>query len=287
MLMMAVATDLIGVHTVLGAFVVGVLVGQSPMMTDHIRLQLRGIVLALFAPVFFRGGRLKCGSNHPERSAQAGTRGGADPDSESGEISGCFTGGKLGGLSGREALALGGRHECARDHRSYRGDYRTFDRRAYERFLHADCRMAVTTTMAMPPMLRWALARIPATGSEKERLEREELEANDFLPQVERLLVAADEGKCGRLAAILGGLFVGSRRIMATVLDLEPDNKKPAVQPVLSERIDVRVQLAIDLATRNLSRKKKTDEEEKPSPPPAQLTTRPPMKSRPRQSCVR
>ena len=34
--------------------------------------------------------------------------------------------------------------------------------------------MAVATTMAMPPMLRWALARVPMRKAEKERLEREE-----------------------------------------------------------------------------------------------------------------
>src|ERR1051325_7420454 len=53
MCLLAILTDLIGVHTVLGAFVAGILVGQSPIMTDHIRDQLRGIVLALFAPIFF------------------------------------------------------------------------------------------------------------------------------------------------------------------------------------------------------------------------------------------
>jgi predicted Kef-type K+ transport protein len=36
--------------------------------------------------------------------------------------------------------------------------------------------MAVITTMAMPPMLRWALARIPLGDEERLRLEREELD---------------------------------------------------------------------------------------------------------------
>src|ERR1043166_2379132 len=53
MFLMALVTDVIGIHTVLGAFTTGVLVGQSSMMTNHIREQLRGVVLGLFAPVFF------------------------------------------------------------------------------------------------------------------------------------------------------------------------------------------------------------------------------------------
>jgi nucleotide-binding universal stress UspA family protein len=80
--------------------------------------------------------------------------------------------------------------------------------------------MAISTTMAMPPMLRWALTRIPPTGEEKERLEREKAEAKDYLPQIERLLIAADQSAHGRLASRLAGLFIGSRQIMATVLNL-------------------------------------------------------------------
>jgi K+:H+ antiporter len=36
MLLMALSTELIGVHTALGAFVAGMLVGQSPILTEHI-----------------------------------------------------------------------------------------------------------------------------------------------------------------------------------------------------------------------------------------------------------
>jgi hypothetical protein len=50
---MALVTHLIGVHTVLGAFVAGILVGESPILTRHIDEQLRGLVVALFMPVFF------------------------------------------------------------------------------------------------------------------------------------------------------------------------------------------------------------------------------------------
>jgi Kef-type K+ transport system membrane component KefB len=51
--LMALTTHLIGIHTVLGAFVAGILVGESPILTRHIDEQLRGLVVALFMPVFF------------------------------------------------------------------------------------------------------------------------------------------------------------------------------------------------------------------------------------------
>ena len=50
---MALVTNAIGVHTVLGAFVAGILVGQSPILTRQIDEQLRGLIAALFMPVFF------------------------------------------------------------------------------------------------------------------------------------------------------------------------------------------------------------------------------------------
>jgi Kef-type K+ transport system membrane component KefB len=53
MCLMSIITELIGVHTVLGAFVVGILVGQSPILTKQIHEQIRGLIIALFAPIFF------------------------------------------------------------------------------------------------------------------------------------------------------------------------------------------------------------------------------------------
>src|SRR5262249_9630808 len=53
--------------------------------------------------------------------------------------------------------------------------------------------MAILTTLMMPPTLRWALARIPLTPEEKERLEQEEFAKRGYVPMLERLLTAVDE----------------------------------------------------------------------------------------------
>src|SRR3989442_15791461 len=49
----SVLTDLIGVHAVLGAFVSGIVIGQTPILTRHIQDQLSGLIVALFMPIFF------------------------------------------------------------------------------------------------------------------------------------------------------------------------------------------------------------------------------------------
>src|SRR4029077_17270901 len=53
MIALALVTNFIGVHTVLGAFAAGIMIGQSPILTKHIEEQLRGLIMALFMPVFF------------------------------------------------------------------------------------------------------------------------------------------------------------------------------------------------------------------------------------------
>jgi hypothetical protein len=78
--------------------------------------------------------------------------------------------------------------------------------------------MAIATTMTMPPMLRWALARLPLRSDEKERIEREEFEEQGFVNNIERLLVAVDDSDNGKFASHLAGLLAGSRRIPSTVL---------------------------------------------------------------------
>ena len=72
--------------------------------------------------------------------------------------------------------------------------------------------MAVVTTMAMPPTLRWALARLPMRKEEKQRLEREEMEAKGFVPKLERLLLAVDDSGNGKFAARIAGMIAGAMR---------------------------------------------------------------------------
>jgi nucleotide-binding universal stress UspA family protein len=72
----------------------------------------------------------------------------------------------------------------------------------------------------MPPMLRWALVRVPIDPEEQKRLEHDELEAKGFVSKFERLLVAVDESPSGKLASRLAGVICGQRGLPMTVLDI-------------------------------------------------------------------
>jgi len=115
--LMALTTNAIGVHTVLGAFVAGILIGQSPILTRHIDEQLRGLIVALFMPVFFGLAGLTT-----DLAVLADTRllfltFGLIAIASFGKFGGAFLGGRLGGMTWAESVALGcGMNVLDRDH---------------------------------------------------------------------------------------------------------------------------------------------------------------------------
>jgi nucleotide-binding universal stress UspA family protein len=101
--------------------------------------------------------------------------------------------------------------------------------------------MAVVTTMAMPPTLRWALSRLPLRCDERVRLEREAFEATGFVTNIERLLVAADDSANGKLAWHLADMLARSRGIPMTVLHLGRRGSAQGVEATPARRVEVPV----------------------------------------------
>jgi Kef-type K+ transport system membrane component KefB/nucleotide-binding universal stress UspA family protein len=220
MLAMAVTTSLIGVNTVLGAFVAGILIGESPILTEHIDERLRGLIVALFMPVFFGLAGLSADLTVLKDPRLALLAVGLIAIASLGKFLGAFIGGKLGGLSRAESLALG----CAMNARgSTEVIVATVGLSAgvlSQNLFTIIVTMAMTTTMAMPPMLRWALKRLPLRRSERLRIAREQLDAKSFVANLERLLLAADDSANGKFATQLAGIIAGSGGKPTTILDL-------------------------------------------------------------------
>ncbi len=220
---MALITHAIGVHTILGAFVAGILVGQSPILTRHIDEQLRGLITALFMPVFFGVAGLNADLRVLENPSLLLLALGFIAIASIGKFSGAFIGGALSGLTWRELLALGWGMNARGSTEVIVASLGLSMGALSQDLFTIIVTMAIVTTMAMPPMLRWALARLPLRGEEKERIEREELEERGFVSNVERLLVAVDNSEDGRFASRLAGLLSGSQRIPSTVLQSASD----------------------------------------------------------------
>jgi Kef-type K+ transport system membrane component KefB len=101
-----ISTHVIGIHTVLGAFIAGILVGESPILTNLIEVQLRGLVVGLFMPVFFSLAGLNADLSILKRPQLAILTGVLIAIASIGKFTGAFVGGALGRLTLRESLAL-------------------------------------------------------------------------------------------------------------------------------------------------------------------------------------
>jgi Kef-type K+ transport system membrane component KefB/nucleotide-binding universal stress UspA family protein len=227
---MALITHFIGVHTVLGAFVAGILVGESPILSKHIDEQLRGLILAFFMPVFFGIAGLSADLTVLKDATLLLMTLGLIAIASFGKFAGAFIGGEFGGLTRREAFALACGMNARGSTEVIVATIGLSMGALTQNLFTMIVTMAVATTMAMPPMLRWALGRVPLSKAEKERLEREEHEARGFVSNLERLLLAVDQSPNGKFAARLAGLLAGTRGIAITVLPLSGKDKTAGKQ---------------------------------------------------------
>ncbi|HEY5217500.1 MAG TPA: cation:proton antiporter [Pseudolabrys sp.] len=234
---MSLITYAIGVHTVLGAFVAGILIGESPILTKHIDEQLRGLITAFFAPVFFGIAGLSADLTILTDPTILLLTAGLILIASIGKFGGAFLGAALGGLTRREGFALA----CGMN---ARGSTEVIIATVglsmgalNQNLFTMIVAMAVLTTMAMPPTLRWALARIPMRKEEKQRLEREEMEAKGFVPNLERILIAVDDSPNGKFASRVAGMLAGTRGMPTTVLHITDAAKIEEKKPESKEEI--------------------------------------------------
>jgi Kef-type K+ transport system membrane component KefB/nucleotide-binding universal stress UspA family protein len=227
MIGMALITHAIGVHTVLGAFVAGILVGESPILTREIDRQLRGLITALFMPVFFGVAGLTADLTVLADPYLLMMTIGLIGIASFGKFAGAFLGGEFGGLTARESLALASGMNARGSTEVIVATIGLSMGVLSQNMFTMIVTMAIITTMAMPPMLRWALARLPMREEERERLDREEFEAKGFVSNIERMLLAVDQSPNGRFASRLAGMIAGARGIPMTIVPVDQAEAAP------------------------------------------------------------
>jgi Kef-type K+ transport system membrane component KefB/nucleotide-binding universal stress UspA family protein len=219
---MALTTHVIGVHSVLGAFVAGILIGESPILTKHIDEQLRGLIIAFFMPVFFGTAGLVADLTVLKDPNLLMLTAGLILIATIGKFGGAFLGAGFGGLNRREALALATGMNARGSTEVIVATIGLSMGALTQDLFTMIVTMAILTTLAMPPTLRWALARVPMRKDEKERLAREEQAAKGFVPNLERLLVAVDDSANGLFAARVAGMVAGTKAMPTTVMQVTP-----------------------------------------------------------------
>ncbi len=224
----ALTTDGLGLHTALGAFVAGMLIGRSPILTSHIESELRGLITALFMPVFFGLAGLGTDFGLLRNGSILGWALIVILVATLGKFAGAFAGGRVGGLSWRESTAVG----CGMNARgSTEVIIATLGLSMgvlSPTLFTLIVIMAIVTTLVMPSTLGAALRRIPLTGDEARRLEQREFEQGSYVAKLERLLIAVDQSQSGQLASRLAGLLAGARGMPTTVLPVKHTASKAA-----------------------------------------------------------
>jgi K+:H+ antiporter len=225
MCVMATITQAIGVNAVLGAFVAGVLVGESPILSQQIDDEIRGFITAFMMPIFFGLSGLSANLTilaNPQLALLAIV---IILIASVGKFGGAFVGGLVSKLSHAESLALG----CAMNARGSTDvivatiglSAGALTQNLYTMIVM----MAVVTTMVMPPALRWALGRLPMNRDERKRLQAEEIDAKGFVSDLERLLIVIDESANGKFAARVSDFIASQRGTPTTVLQLNGKEK--------------------------------------------------------------
>lgn len=200
-------THWLGLEAVFGAFVAGIVLGNSRFQDPEVFSQLRTVTLSIFAPIFFATAGLHADLGllrDPQVLLWAAIVLAAASLSKFG---GAYLGARLAGLTAHEGLALGAGLNA-------RGAVEivvatvglslgVLSPSSYTVVVL----MAMATSMMAPPILRAVLATWPGTPEEIERLERERLLGENVLVRPLRLLLPSHGGPNSILAARLVNLL--------------------------------------------------------------------------------
>jgi Kef-type K+ transport system membrane component KefB len=155
------------------------LVGQSPILTEHIEGHLRGFIIAFFSPVFFAVAGLNMDLSTILNPTLLLFTLAVIAVASVGKFLGALAGGWLGGLTRAESLglatALNARGSTEVIIASIGLSMGVLSNQLFTMIIA----ISLVTTMVMPPTLRWVLVRIPLREEEAGRLEKEEAEERE------------------------------------------------------------------------------------------------------------
>ncbi|WP_247002765.1 cation:proton antiporter [Halosolutus gelatinilyticus] len=213
---MGTVTHALELEVVLGAFIVGILVGQVNRFdyeTEHV---FEMVTLSIFAPIFFAAAGLRVDLGRLLEPTVFTVAAAALAIAVVGKFVGSYVGAKAVGLGHWEGITMGAGLNA-------RGAMEiivalvglTLGVLTIEMY-SIIVSIAVLTSVMAPPMLRYTLPRVPMTEEERERIEREERQRKSFLGAVARILLPTRGGADTQYAARLLGPLIRDRDIELT-----------------------------------------------------------------------
>src|SRR5512138_1517968 len=225
-------TQALGIHAIFGAFVAGLIVGESPRIREATLESIDSMVMGVFAPVFFAYSGLQVQALAlPGWEVTLLVLGGAIV----GKVLGAGLGARLGGMHGREALAVG-------IGMSARGSTELvvarigMDLGVLAAPMYAlIVLLPIVTSLATPPLLRSVLRKLRPSGDEARRLAHEAADDRSVIRRRGTKILVPTSGEphavqALRLAAPLARL-PGATLVGLSVQTRAPDRRrKPAAR---------------------------------------------------------
>ncbi len=242
----ASVTQALHLEAVLGAFIVGVLVGRVKRFDMAPRHAFESVALGVFAPVFFAASGLRVDLSRlftPQVFVVGLLVLGV---AILGKFVGAYVGARVSRLGHWEALSLGAGMNA-------RGAMEIIvatiglslgilTPEMYTIILLT----AIVTSLMAPPLLRWTLARVEMTEEERQRLEAEERAKKNFVSNLKRVLLPTAGEPGAELAAQVVGHIVRDEDVEVTSFYLHADGDEPAPAKGSAEPLE-RLESELDL----------------------------------------
>lgn len=223
----AAVTQAIGIEAVFGAFVAGVIVSRSRYFRPEVEHTVHAVTHGIFAPIFFATAGMYVDLGELADGQVALWAVIVLAVASVGKLVGSYVGARLGPLGHREAIAVGvglnARGALEIIIATIALSLGVFNQSTYTVIVL----LAMATSMAAPPLLRWALSNIDATDEEAARLEREALLEESVLAGAEQALVPTRGGANSVLAARVLDLILRPEAHV-TILNVRKPDAEPS-----------------------------------------------------------
>jgi Kef-type K+ transport system membrane component KefB/nucleotide-binding universal stress UspA family protein len=216
----AAVTQALGLHALLGAFVVGVLLSRAPRTNEALVGNVNGLTIGLFAPIFFalagmRVDVLQLGTVHSIETIAA-----LFVVATVVKVGFGALGARMGGqtlweswLIGAGLNLKGGTDVVVAVIGTELGLLST---RVYSMYAV----VSIVTVLISPPIIAWLEGKAPPSPDETERLEKEEAVRRSYVPTIERVLVPLHPALQPALAAGVVELLAESKQEESQLFDI-------------------------------------------------------------------
>jgi Kef-type K+ transport system membrane component KefB/nucleotide-binding universal stress UspA family protein len=216
-------THLLGIEAVLGAFLIGIVVGQIKRFDRETRHIFETVTMGIFAPIFFAASGLRVDLRLLADATVLSVGLLVLATAILGKFVGAAVGGWLSGMQRWESLSLGAGMNARGAIEIIVATIGLSLGILTPEMYTIVLMVAIVTSLMAPPILRWTLQHIPMSAEERERMETDEQRRDAFLPNLHRVLLPTRGGLNSQLAARLLGSLLAGEEIEVTTMGVIPD----------------------------------------------------------------